>query len=98
MTLAGLGACSWLGMRKTPPPPAPTELLVTGSPAGSLVFIDGVQVGQAAARGNQTQVLAVAAGTHEVAIKLNDKVVYREATYVAPGERRVVVVKSGFTP
>lgn len=98
LALVGLGACSWLGAHRPPPPPPPTQLVVTGSPAGSRVFIDGVNVGDAAARSNQTQVLDVAAGTHEVAIELNDKVVYREDTYVAPGERHVVIVKSGFGP
>ncbi len=64
---------------------------------GSLVFIDGVQVGQAAANNDQSQVLDVAAGTHQVEIHMDNRVVYREDTYVGPGERRVVIVKSGLS-
>jgi len=75
--------------------PDPPELIVTGAPAGSLVFVDGVQTGQAAPRNDQSQILDVAAGAHKVEIHLDDRVVYREDTYVGPGEHRVVIVLSG---
>jgi len=96
LAVACLSACGWLGARRTPPPPDPTQIIVTGCPAGSVVFIDGVQVGNAATRNNQSQVLDVAAGPHQVAVQLNEKFVYREDTSVGPGERRFVIVKSGF--
>ena len=79
-----------------PKAPDPTQLIVTGAPAGGLVFVDGVQSGAAVAKNDQTQVLDVAAGAHTVEIHLNDKVVYREETYVAAGKRRTVIVASGF--
>ncbi len=97
VTLACLSACSWFGSHKTHPLPDPTEIIVTGAPVGSLVFIDGAQVGQAAANNDQSQVLDVAAGTHTVEIHMGDRVVYREDTYVGRGERRVVIVKSGLS-
>jgi len=90
MTLAGLAACSWFGSRRSPPVPDPTEIIVTGAPAGSLVFVDGSQAGQAATRNDQSQILDVAAGAH-----IGDTVVYRENTSVGRGERRVVIVLSG---
>lgn len=96
ITLACLSACSWFSSRKHPKPPDPTQIIVTGAPAGSLVFVDGVQSGQAVAHNDQTQVLEVAAGTHKVEIRMNDKIVYREDTYVRPGEHGVVIVASGF--
>ena len=96
VALAGLGACGWLGARKAPPPPPPL-IVVTGSPAGSRVLIDGSPVGDAAGRTDQTREFTVAPGTHRVEIEVNDKIVYREETYAGPGERRVVIVKSGFT-
>jgi hypothetical protein len=68
---------------------------VTGAPVGSLVFVDGMQTGQAAARNDQSQILDVAAGAHKVEIRLGDTVVYREETYVGPGQHRVVMVLSG---
>jgi hypothetical protein len=68
---------------------------VTGAPAASVIFVDGLQIGQAAALSDQTQVLNVAAGTHKVEIHVGDTVVYREDTYVSLGEHRIVRVLSG---
>ena len=75
--------------------PDPPEIIVTGAPVGSIVFVDGLQTGQASARNDQTQVLNVAAGAHKVEIHVGDSVVYREDTYVGPGEHRLVRVLSG---
>jgi hypothetical protein len=77
--------------------PDPPEIIVTGAPVGSLVFVDGLQIGEAAAHNDQSQVLNVAAGTHKVEIHMGDTVVYREDTYVGLGERRVVIVLSGLS-
>jgi len=75
--------------------PDPPEIIVTGAPVGSIVFVDGLQTGQASARNDQTQVLKVASGAHKVEIHVGDSVVYREDTYVGPGEHRLVRVLSG---
>ena len=96
VTLAWLSGCSWLHSRKAPPPPDPTQIIVTGCPVGALVFIDGVRIGSAVTRNDETQVLDVAPGAHKVEIQLNEKFVYREDTAVETGERRTVIVKSGF--
>jgi hypothetical protein len=96
ITLACLSACSWFGSRKHELPD-PTQLIVTGAPAGSLIFVDGSQSGQETAISDHPQVLEVAAGAHRVEIHLGDKIVYREETYVAQGEHRVVTVLSGLT-
>ncbi|MEA3108694.1 MAG: hypothetical protein QOI88_3299 [Gammaproteobacteria bacterium] len=96
VTLACLSACTWFGSRK-PELPDPTELIVTGAPGGSIVFIDGLQTGQATPVGDTPQVINVAAGAHKVEIQMSDKVVYREDTYVGPGEHRVVTVLSGLS-
>lgn len=79
------------------PPSDPSEIIVTGAPRGSLVFIDGSQVGEAAAHDDQSQVLDVTPGTHKVEIRANDRVVYREDTYVGAGDRRLVTVLSGIS-
>jgi len=97
IVFASLSACSWFTSRRPPQPPDPTEIIVTGAPAGSLVFIDGAQVGQAAAHNDQSQVLIVAAGAHKVEIHQGDKIVYREDTYVGVGDRSVVIVRSGLS-
>ena len=95
VTLACLSACSWFGSRKVVLPD-PTQIIVTGAPAGSLVFVDGLQAGQATALNDHPQVLNVAAGAHKVEIHMGDAVVYREDTYVGAGEHRMVRVLSGF--
>jgi len=94
MTLACLSACSWFTSRKVPLPD-PTEIIVTGAPAGSIAFLDGLQTGQATAINDHPQVLNVAAGAHKVEIHLGDTVVYREDTYVGLGEHHMVRVLSG---
>jgi RNA-splicing ligase RtcB len=68
---------------------------VTGAPAGSIVFVDGVQNGQMAESNGKPQVLGVASGEHIVEVRTGDTVVYREQTFVGPGEKRVVKVLSG---
>jgi hypothetical protein len=75
--------------------PDPTEIIVTGAPVGSVVFIDGLQTGQETALDDHPQVLRVAAGAHKVEIHVGDRVVYREDTYVGLGEKRTVRVLSG---
>jgi hypothetical protein len=77
--------------------PDPTEIIVTGAPVGSTVFVDGLQTGQAVALNDHPQVLNVAAGAHKVEIHVGDTVVYREDTYVDLGERHVVRVLSGLS-
>jgi hypothetical protein len=77
------------------PVPDPTEIIVTGAPAGSILFVDGLQTGQATAINDHSQVLNVAAGAHNVEIHFGDTVVYREDTYVGLGEHRIVRVLSG---
>jgi hypothetical protein len=95
--LSCLSACSWFGSKRVQAPD-PTEIIVTGAPVGSIVFVDGSQVGVAATVADRPQVLNVAAGTHKVEIHADDTIVYREDTYVGRGERRVVRVLSGLSP
>ncbi len=94
MALAGLSACSFFTSRKAPASD-PTEIIVTGAPAGSSVFVDGVPTGQAAVLNDHPQVLDVTAGAHKVEIHLGEKVVYQEDTFVEPGGHRTVRVLSG---
>jgi hypothetical protein len=60
-----------------------------------MVFVDGVQAGQAKEVANQPQEVEVAPGTHIVEVRTGDTVAYRENTYVKPGEKRVISVLSG---
>lgn len=94
LSLTTLSACSWLHGR-TPPQPEPPQVIVTGAPAESIVFIDDVQAGEAAASNDKSEVLTVSEGTHKVDVRVGGTVVYRETLFVKNGERRVVTVLSG---
>jgi hypothetical protein len=92
IVVACLSGCSWFHHK--PKAPDPTELIVTGAPAGSVLFVDGIQTGQPS-EANRPQVLDVSPGTHILEVKTGDTVAYRENTYVAQGDKRVVTVLSG---
>ncbi len=89
-----LAGCSWFH-KSPPPPPPPPQFIVTGVPAGAILFVDGVQAGQSADTNDRTQVLDVSPGTHTLEVKRGDTVSYRESAYVAAGEKRVIAVLSG---
>jgi hypothetical protein len=88
-----VSGCSWF--HRKPHAPDPTELIVVGAPVGSLVFVDGVQAGQAKEIAKQPQAVEVTPGTHILEVRTGDTVAYRENTYVTPGEKRVISVLSG---
>jgi hypothetical protein len=93
LALTMLSACSWFHA-KAPRAPDPTVFIVTGAPAGSIVFIDDVQKGQAAEL-HKPQTVSSVEGTHKVEVRFEDTVVFRENVYIKGGERRVVTVLSG---
>ena len=94
LALMSLSACSWFHGRPKGPAPLP-ELVVTGAPAGSAIFIDDVQNGQVAEVNGKPQVLSVAAGMHVVEVRVGTTVIYREQTYVSTGDNRVISVLAG---
>ncbi len=94
MISATLSACSWFAPKKAPIPD-PTQIIVTGAPVNSTVYVDGAQIGIPTTLNDHPQVLDVAAGDHKVEIHLGDSIVYREDIYVAPSEHRIVRVLSG---
>ena len=93
LALTMLSACSWFHA-KAPRAPDPPVFIVTGAPAGSIVFIDDAQKGQAAEL-HKPQTVSTVEGTHKVEVRFGDTVVYREDIYIKGGERRVVTVLSG---
>jgi hypothetical protein len=94
LALAMLSGCSWFHW-KTPPAPRPPVFIVTGAPAGSVVFIDDAQAGQAAEFNDKPQTVSSVEGMHKVEVRFGETIVYRENIYIKSGERRVVTVLSG---
>lgn len=100
LALICLGACSaigpgrWFGRGK-PAAPDPTELIVTGAPPGSTLYVDGVQTGEVGPSSTGPQVVHVVPGPHTVEVRVGHPVVYREQTEPTPGEKRVITVLSG---
>ena len=94
MALLTMAGCHMWGVGKKAAAD-PAELIVTGAPAGALIFVDGAQVGPAAARNDESEIITVAPGSHLVEIHLDDAIVYREDTYAGHGDHRVVTVLSG---
>ena len=94
-----LTGCSWLHshswFHKQTVPAEPTQLVVNGAPAGSILLIDGVQAGAGNGSPTKPQLVDVSPGMHTVEIKVRDTIAYRENTYVAPGEKHLVNVLSG---
>lgn len=88
-----VSGCSWF--HRKPHAPDAAELVVVGAPVGSVVFVDGVQSGQAKEIAKQPQEVEVTPGTHVLEVRMGETVAYRENTYVTPGEKRVVSVLSG---
>jgi hypothetical protein len=94
LALMTLSACSWFHGRPKGPAPLP-EIVVTGAPAGTAIFIDDVQNGQVAEVNGKPQVLSVAAGMHVIEVRAGSTVIYREQTYVSTGDNPVINVRSG---
>jgi hypothetical protein len=94
IALAFLSGCGWFHKGK-PPVPDPTELIVTGAPVGSVLFVDGVQTSQPKEAGNRTQVVDVAPGAHTLEVRRDGTVAYRENTFVISGKKVVITVLAG---
>ena len=94
LALAMLSGCSWFHS-KPHTGPEPAVFIVTGAPAGSIVFVDDVQMGHAAELKDRPQAVSSVEGTHKVEVRFGDTVVYRENLFIKSGERRVVTVLSG---
>ena len=89
-----LPACSWIGSQQRAVPD-PTELVITGAAVGSIVLVDGVQIGQEPTLDTHALTCRVSPGPHVVEVHLGNAIVYREETSVARGEHRAVTVLSG---
>ena len=77
---------------------APPTLIVKGAPAGSILFVDGLAMGNAAQFDGNPKTLAVLEGTHQVEVRLGGTVVYQEKAFASSGESHTVTVTQGVSP
>jgi hypothetical protein len=74
---------------------SPPTLIVKGAPAGSVLFVDGLSMGNAAQFDGNPKTLAVLEGTHQVEVRLGGAVVYKERAFTSDGESHTVAVSQG---
>jgi hypothetical protein len=77
---------------------SPPTLLVTGAPSGSVLVVDGLDMGSAAQYDGNPKVLAVLEGTHQVEVRLGSDVVYKEKAFVSSGQSHTVAVRGAASP
>jgi hypothetical protein len=77
---------------------SPPTLIVTGAPSGSILFVDGLDMGSAPQYDGNPKVLAVLEGTHQVEVRLGSNVVYREKAFVSSGQSHTVAVGGPASP
>jgi hypothetical protein len=85
-----LSACMpQTAVRTGVPPPT---LIVIGAPTGSHLFVDGLEMGDAAQYDGNPKVLAVLEGTHQLEVRLGANVVFAEKAFVSSGQSHTVEV------
>lgn len=57
-------------------------IAVAGAPSGAVLYVDGLAVGDAAAYDGRPNVLRVEPGTHEIEVRLGERVVFRDRVFV----------------
>lgn len=95
--VAALAACSMPQTTVRTGMSAPT-LIVTGAPAGSILFVDGLRIGSATQFTGSPNALAVLEGTHQIEVRLGQTVVYHEKAFVSSGQSHTVAVSRAVSP
>lgn len=70
-------------------------LAVQGAPAGAMLYVDGLQIGEAARYDGKAQKLMIEEGAHRVEIRQGGTVLHSQQIFAAPGETAAVVVGTG---
>jgi mannose-6-phosphate isomerase-like protein (cupin superfamily) len=77
---------------------SPPALMVAGAPTGSVLFVDGLDMGSATQYDGNPKVLAVLEGTHQVEVRLGSNLVYKEKVFVSSGQSHTVAVGGATSP
>ena len=66
-------------------------LALKGAPEGALLYIDGLNMGQAAQYNGEPQVLTIEPGTHSVRVTLNNEVIYEQRIFVESSLKTITI-------
>lgn len=64
----------------------------SGAPPSAVVFVDGMEMGQASRYDGGEHVLIVESGPHSVSLKQDGNVIYKKSIYLGSGETRIIEV------
>jgi hypothetical protein len=98
IVIAALTGCMPLPQTTVRTGMPPPTLTVTGAPSGSVLVVDGLNMGSAPQYDGNPKVLAVLEGAHKVEVRLGSNVVYREKTFVSSGQSHTVAVSGAVSP
>lgn len=74
-------------------PESRPRILIQQAPQGSVVFVDGKEVGQAKDYNGNPGVLLMEAGTHLVEVRLGDQVLISQRVFLGGGELRTISIQ-----
>lgn len=71
------------------------SLVVTGAPAGAILFVDGLSMGSAPQYDGRPKTLAVMEGPHQVEIRDGSRDLYSDRVFISNGETHTIAVLPG---
>jgi hypothetical protein len=71
------------------------SLLVKGAPSGTVLYVDGLEMGPAAQFDGNPNVLAVLEGAHQVEIRQGNAVIYHDKVFLSSGETHPITLLPG---
>ncbi len=66
-------------------------LAFKGAPEGALVYIDNINMGQAADYNGEQKVMTIEPGTHTVRVTLNNEVIYEQRIFVESSLKTITI-------
>lgn len=67
------------------------SISITGAPKGSLLFVDGISMGDAEQYDGHPNILTIEPGTHRIEVKSNDNLIYQQIIFVESELKNIVV-------
>jgi starvation-inducible outer membrane lipoprotein len=67
-------------------------LVVQGAPAGAVLYVDGLQIGEAARYDGKAQKLMIEEGAHRIEIRQGGTMLHAQQIFAGAGETAVVAV------